>query len=565
MRNIFNFKRIKTKMLVGFSFIILFVVILGIYNYLATNESNKDTKNMVEEQLPLLIADEKVAFYTAERLAAVRGYLLTGDSQFKDEFNSNTEEAKHYEDIILTKNDSEEIREVIDKTSEWQEIIIHEVFEAYDQGSQELALNILREKAVPLAQELLKDYQEMAESREMLIGEIGERDISQGEITLIIGVVVSVLIAILSLAIAFITSNVITKPIITVMMRMKQIANGDLSEEPLEVTSIDETGQLTIATNTMTNNMRELLNKIHGVSETVTSQSEELTQSANEVMLGTEQVASTMQELASGSESQANNASDLSSSMSDFTKKVQEATINGVHVQTSSKEVLLMTHDGEELMKSSTKQMTKIDQIVHQAVERVENLDTHAQEISELVSVIKDIAEQTNLLALNAAIEAARAGEHGQGFAVVADEVRKLAEQSSDSVTTITGIVDRIQNESSLVVASLQNGYKEVEQGTGQIITTGETFTNISVSVTDMVDRMNNVSQNLTEIEANTQKMNGAVQDIAAISEESAAGVEQTSASTQQTNSAMEEVAASSDELSKLAEELNGLVNQFKL
>src|SRR5690625_7272485 len=100
-----------------------------------------------------------------------------------------------------------------------------------------------------------------------------------------------------------------------------------------------------------------------------------------------------------------------------------------------------MTNDGSLLMESSTKQMAIIDQIVHEAVEKVEGLDVHSQQISELVSVIQDIADQTNLLALNAAIEAARAGEHGQGFAVVADEVRKLAEEVSFSVTDITIIV----------------------------------------------------------------------------------------------------------------------------
>src|SRR5690606_30819113 len=104
------------------------------------------------------------------------------------------------------------------------------------------------------------------------------------------------------------------------------------------------------------------------------------------------------------------------------------------------------------------------DQIVQDAVRKVEGLDEQTQQISKLVSVIQDVAEQTNLLALNASIEAARAGEHGRGFAVVADEVRKLAEQVSASIADITGIVTNIQSESNTVSKSLQEGYKEVEQ-----------------------------------------------------------------------------------------------------
>ncbi|WP_084287817.1 methyl-accepting chemotaxis protein [Paucisalibacillus globulus] len=346
---------------------------------------------------------------------------------------------------------------------------------------------------------------------------------------------------------------------------MKDLASGNLSKVELQRKSDDEIGQLVTSTNQLNQSLREMVSQISTVSETVSSHSEELTQSANEVKIGSEQVASTMQELAAGSETQANSASDLSSSMNNFAEKVLEANENGNRIEENSKAVLNMTEDGSELMRNSILQMEKIDTIVQDSVKKVEGLDKQSQEISNLVTVIRDVADQTNLLALNAAIEAARAGEHGKGFAVVADEVRKLAEQVSDSVTDITNIVSNIQMESRLVSDSLQGGYKEVEKGKVQIESTGETFHGISEAVTVMVSSITTIAENLAEIAANAEEMNGAIQEIASVSEESAAGVEQTSASVQQTSSIMEEVAGSSEQLATLAGQLNELIRHFKL
>ncbi|MBM7600359.1 methyl-accepting chemotaxis protein [Virgibacillus halotolerans] len=355
------------------------------------------------------------------------------------------------------------------------------------------------------------------------------------------------------------------KTISAITIRMKQLAAGDLSQDDLQTKSSDEIGQLVLSTNQMNQKVRGLLNKINTVSETVNSQSEGLTQSASEVKTGSEQIASTMQELAMGSESQANQTSELSNVMGLFTNKVQEADEKGGDITRSSSAVLEMTNKGSKFMESSAGEMAKINGVFRETVEKVEGLNEHSNKISNLVSIINDIAEQTNLLALNAAIEAARAGEHGRGFAVVADEVRKLAEQVSDSVTDITGIVKDIQHETSHVTETLQEGYKEVEDGTNQIKMTGLTFGEIQQAIGQMVNNIRGVAGNLADIAAGTQEMNGSIQEIAAISEEAAAGIEQVSASSQETSGSMEEVASSSDDLAKLAEELNELIHQFKL
>ncbi|GAE33727.1 methyl-accepting chemotaxis protein [Halalkalibacter akibai] len=565
MKRLLNFKSIRMKVLFGFSQLIVLVLILTVFNVGSIMKVNEQTKDIIEYQLPLLIADERLAFNMAQQTALARGYVIYGDQEYKDLFNEYTDRSLALQEELLATTNSEKVVELVEKSNTWRGIIINEVFPIYDQGDSQGAVDILSSQAQTLGREVMNGFEEMAYTRETLAIEQGHEIINSGQNTLLVTMILSGLVFIIGVTVALITAQVITNPIKVVMNRMNAISTFDLSEKPLDTSSRDEIGQLVMATNRMSENTRNLIDEITGVSKTVTNQSEELTQAANEVKAGSQQTAVTMQELAAGAETQASAALGLANVMESFSTKIQEANEDGEKVKTTSMEVKALTTEGSQLMDSSIKQMKQIDEIVQDSVQKVKGLDAQSQQISTLVSVIKDIAAQTNLLALNAAIEAARAGDHGRGFAVVADEVRKLAEQVTESVTEITTIVGGIQSESTAVANSLESGYEEVKQGIIQIKTTGETFTRINQAVTDMAISMETVSNNLKTISTNNEKMNASIQEMASVSEESAAGIEQTSASAEQVSSSMEEVANNSDELAQLAEKLNVLVQKFKL
>src|SRR5690606_1885736 len=161
----------------------------------------------------------------------------------------------------------------------------------------------------------------------------------------------------------------IAGPINKVSDHMDNLANGYLSQAPLQIKSKDEVGRLANAMNNLQASLKEMIQNVANASETITSQSEEFTQSANEVREGGEQIASTMQELSSGAESQAHSATELTEMMENFNLKIVEANKHGEEIVTTSDEVLAMTEEGRVLMDQSVKQMENIHQKVTTAVE----------------------------------------------------------------------------------------------------------------------------------------------------------------------------------------------------
>ena len=545
--------------------VISLCIILGAYSIYSSNKSLKHSRDIIDQELPLLIKDEQLLYNLSQRMAFVRGYILFGDEQYKEDFLAYTEESKHLQEELLALSDSERTKEIIETSIDWRTMIEERVFTQYEQGDEEQAKEILQNEVAPISTDIMDGFKELASEREKLIVASGETVISSGKSVKTTSIILSIMTVIAGIGLALVTANLITKPILRIRDRMKLVEKGELNHEPLKQTSNDELGELTFSTNEMQRNLRDIIENMLNVSESVTHKSEGLTQSANEVQQGSSQIATTMYELSEGSESQANQATEIVRMVEEFSGKIQKAHSEGEEISQTSTEILSLTKEGTTLMHKSIQQMQTIDTIVKQAVKEVKGLDSQSQEISKLVQVIQDISNQTNLLALNAAIEAARAGEHGKGFAVVAEEVRKLAEQVTDSVGDITGIVTAIQTGSKTVVHSLEDGYTQVDEGTRQITITGQTFETINHSVGAMSEKLQHITNDLHFISTNSIKINQAVEDIAAVSEESAAGIEQVSASAQQSSSSMDEITNHASELASSAEQLTDQVKKFQL
>ncbi len=135
--------------------------------------------------------------------------------------------------------------------------------------------------------------------------------------------------------------------------------------------------------------------------------------------------------------------------------------------------------EGSGIVEDVVKAIDMVNEHTHELTQSLNGLGEKAQGIGRIMNVITDIADQTNLLALNAAIEAARAGDAGRGFAVVADEVRKLAEKTMTATKEVGGVVGAIQQGTGDSIAFMAKNGEVVSHCTQLATQAGEALQDI--------------------------------------------------------------------------------------
>jgi twitching motility protein PilJ len=195
--------------------------------------------------------------------------------------------------------------------------------------------------------------------------------------------------------------------------------------------------------------------------------------------------------------------------------------------------------------------MHRIRSQVQETSKKIKRLGESSQEIGQIVQLIQDIADQTNLLALNAAIQAAMAGEHGRGFAVVADEVRRLAERASVATKQISSLVASIQADTNEAVLAMENGTREVVDGSQLANAAGQ--------------HIEAINQVVDQLSALIEDISGAAGREASIATSIREAMTEISQTTTSSAAGTREAADSVGYLARLSEQLQTSVAAFRI
>jgi len=314
-------------------------------------------------------------------------------------------------------------------------------------------------------------------------------------IDILIGVI---LLVATSIAIGLLSSYTF-KPLANIVHALEKAASGDLSVRA-EVVGGGEFGRLATAFNTMMTDMNNAMRKFFSVADLVR-------ESVSMVRSTTDAMSSSAEDVAMQAGTIATASEEMSATSSDIAR-------NCLYAAESAQKATEQTHNGSQLVQSSSKLMGNIATRVNESAHTVEGLGQRSDQIGAIVNTIEDIADQTNLLALNAAIEAARAGEQGRGFAVVADEVRALADRTTKATKEIAAMIKAIQGETRTAVDSMGEGVDEVKRGTAEAARSGEALEDILNKINDLSMQISQVATAAEEQTATTMEITNNIQMI---------------------------------------------------
>ncbi|WP_144511873.1 methyl-accepting chemotaxis protein [Bacillus sp. FJAT-22090] len=378
-------------------------------------------------------------------------------------------------------------------------------------------------------------------------------------------IVTLVLSTIIGLVVIYLFARHLGNPIRLIADSVNRIAHQDLAIEKVKVKNKDELGDLAIGINTMTANLREVIDSVSSSAQQVAATSEELTASSEQTSRASEEITESIQQISSGQERQLSGMEESKNSVSQISSSITEITSNIKELNDLSIETSKVSLSGNEVIMQTVEQMNQINKQSTVTTEAMLVLERKSQEIGEIINVITSIAEQTNLLALNAAIEAARAGEHGKGFAVVADEVRKLAEESGNAAKNISSLISEIQVNTKHTVETATEGKIAIESGMSYVSNAGKTFEKIAEDINLINNKLSIVSEEIQEINSSTEVLVTEVNKTKDVTERSTDYTQNVVAAAEEQYASMVEMTAASRSLAVMSEKLQDIVSDFKL
>lgn len=562
--------KIRAQLVLAFSIVLSVTLIGSAIIYWETIKVSRLLERIQRVRIPLALSAQTMDSHQEQTVSEIRATLLAvrrGDAESAEASKQRFEEGwkninaafaplpEMSKQFVLQAN-KDRVASLATDLPELQRIEAEIIEDAHRGGaghvtSVESAFN---KKVKPRSDAVIEIINGLNESVTTLMKEDLEKALHEQSQMEWLVLVCSSIGIVIGIGIALLISGRMAKVLSVVVERLKSIAAGDLSGARLPEKLLgrsDELGELAVASQTMSENLRSLLSGITGGIQTMAAAATELTavakqsvagatsmsQRAHTVAAAAEEASANTMSIAAGMEQSAGNLTSVASATEQMS-----ATVGDISANTSKARVI-------------SEQATDQAQTISEQMQR---LGDAAREIGHVTETITNISAQTNLLALNATIEAARAGSAGKGFAVVANEIKELARQTAEATEDIKARISGIQSSTGVAVT-------EIGQITTVIKDVGTIVTSIAAAIEEQAVVTKDVASNIAQASGGVHDANERVSQTAQVSTSIAKEIAEVNLAISVIQQGGENVESSAVELSKLAEQLGAQVAQFRV
>lgn len=378
-----------------------------------------------------------------------------------------------------------------------------------------------------------------------------------------------VLLILMFLCSLLLTKHLLTKPINSTVSVLRDLAEGeaDLTHR-VQMKSGNEIGELARWFNKFMHNQKHMIKRIRNALKLTKTSLKQVSSASQRIEKEITDIKETIHTLSENSIEQnalfSNTKAEVKK-ISDSFKHDNELNILLDEIKEKTQITSTTSANAKTVTSEVENSIQELEQSMENALGSIEHLSSQSEQITAIVSTIANISRQTNLLALNASIEAARAGDAGKGFAVVANEIKSLSLETQTATTNISDLIHSIQQEIQstdadiiLINEKMQNSIQSTRESTKAV----DLVIDVSKSMTQIVDIMEQQNKVIREVRHNISSMIEQSDESLAIGEES----------TQIAKDRIESITKQTYKLEKVLEGLTGsskdleeIVNSFIL